>query len=139
MGNALALGPIGQISRRVKDIAAARSWYGDVLGLQHLYSSGDLAFFDCAGVRLFLSQENGAAPCEDIGHPVLLAKESGQEIDSCGNLMFVGKESGMAHSDPSHLRSCGPCRPLPACWAQWIARYPLSKTCAISRALEATH
>lgn len=50
------LGPIGQIARGVRDIAAARRWYGEVLGLQHLYSFGDLAFFDCSGVRLFLSQ-----------------------------------------------------------------------------------
>src|SRR5436190_22668091 len=55
------LGPIGQISRHVNDIAAARSFYGDVLGLPHLYSFGDLAFFDCGGVRLFLSQAEAAS------------------------------------------------------------------------------
>jgi catechol 2,3-dioxygenase-like lactoylglutathione lyase family enzyme len=53
------LGPIGQISRHVKDIAAARIFYGETLGLPHLYSFGDLAFFDCGGVRLFLSQAEG--------------------------------------------------------------------------------
>jgi DNA-binding CsgD family transcriptional regulator/catechol 2,3-dioxygenase-like lactoylglutathione lyase family enzyme len=53
------MGPIGQISRHVADIAAARDWYGDVLGLKHLYSFGDLAFFDCGGVRLFLSEQAG--------------------------------------------------------------------------------
>ena len=54
------LGPVGQIARHVKDIAAARHFFGEVLGLPHLYSFGDLAFFDCGGVRLFLSQtENG--------------------------------------------------------------------------------
>lgn len=50
------MGPIGQIARTVKDIAAARQWYTEVLGLTHLYSFGDLAFFDCGGVRLFLAQ-----------------------------------------------------------------------------------
>ena len=50
------LGPVGQIARTVGDIAAARVWYGEVLGLPHLYSFGDLAFFDCGGTRLFLSQ-----------------------------------------------------------------------------------
>jgi DNA-binding CsgD family transcriptional regulator/catechol 2,3-dioxygenase-like lactoylglutathione lyase family enzyme len=49
------LGPIGQVARTVSDIAAARVWYGEVLGLRHLYSFGDLAFFDCGGTRLFLS------------------------------------------------------------------------------------
>ena len=46
---------IGQIARTVSDIAAARLWYGEVLGLTHLYSFGDLAFFDCGGMRLMLS------------------------------------------------------------------------------------
>ena len=49
------LGPIGQISRQVRDIDAAVAWYRDVLGLPHLYTFGTLAFFDCHGVRLFLS------------------------------------------------------------------------------------
>ena len=56
MDSDIQLGTIGQIARTVDDIAAARAWYGDVLGLPHLYSFGDLAFFDCGGVRLFLSQ-----------------------------------------------------------------------------------
>ncbi len=54
-----AMGPIGQISRQVRDVAAARTWYGEVLGLPHLYSFGNLAFFDCDGVRLFLSESEG--------------------------------------------------------------------------------
>src|SRR3954469_15129716 len=45
------IGTIGQIARSVKDVAAARAWYGEVLGLDHLYSFGNLAFFDCGGVR----------------------------------------------------------------------------------------
>jgi DNA-binding CsgD family transcriptional regulator/catechol 2,3-dioxygenase-like lactoylglutathione lyase family enzyme len=59
MGNVetgFQLGQIGQVSRSVSDVVAARRWYGEVLGLRHLYSFGDLAFFDCCGVRLFLSQ-----------------------------------------------------------------------------------
>jgi len=55
----LTLGPIGQIARHVKDIEASRRWYGEVLGLKHLYSFGDLAFFDCGGTRLFLSPGAG--------------------------------------------------------------------------------
>jgi catechol 2,3-dioxygenase-like lactoylglutathione lyase family enzyme len=49
------LGSIGQISRPASDITAAVEWYRDVLGLPHLYTFGDLAFFDCGGTRLFLS------------------------------------------------------------------------------------
>lgn len=49
------LGAIGQIARSVRDIQVAVDFYGRVLGLPHLYTFGDLAFFDCGGTRLFLS------------------------------------------------------------------------------------
>jgi catechol 2,3-dioxygenase-like lactoylglutathione lyase family enzyme len=49
------LGAIGQISRQVRDIDAAVTWYRDVLGLQHLFTFGKFAFFECGGVRLFLA------------------------------------------------------------------------------------
>jgi len=60
------LGPIGQISRTVKDIAKAEAWYGGVLGLKHLYTFGKLAFFDCGGTRLYLSAENDSAALESV-------------------------------------------------------------------------
>ena len=50
----LRLGPLGQVGRHVRDLDEAVRWYGTVLGLPHLYTVGDLAFFDCGGVRLFL-------------------------------------------------------------------------------------
>jgi len=57
----LRLGPIGQVAWHVSDVASAAEWYATVLGLPHLYTFGDLAFFDRGGVRLFLSEgENGA-------------------------------------------------------------------------------
>jgi catechol 2,3-dioxygenase-like lactoylglutathione lyase family enzyme len=55
MSGELRLGAIGQIARPVSDVAVAARWYGEVLGLPHLYTFGDLAFFDCAGTRLMLS------------------------------------------------------------------------------------
>jgi extradiol dioxygenase family protein len=61
----VGLGPIGQIARSVKDIGAACAFYGETLGLPHLYTYGPLAFFDCGGVRLFLSQGDGG-PAESI-------------------------------------------------------------------------
>ena len=54
------LGAIGQISRHVRDIKRAEDWYQNVLGLPHLFTFGNLSFFDCNGTRLFLSTpENG--------------------------------------------------------------------------------
>jgi DNA-binding CsgD family transcriptional regulator/catechol 2,3-dioxygenase-like lactoylglutathione lyase family enzyme len=57
----LRLGPIGQISRTVRDIDEACAWYGNVLGLKHLYTFGKLAFFDLGGTRLYLSAEGESA------------------------------------------------------------------------------
>jgi DNA-binding CsgD family transcriptional regulator/extradiol dioxygenase family protein len=66
MAENLTLGAIGQIARHVVDIEAARHWYGEVLGLPHLYSFGNMAFYDCGGVRLFLSAEHGANPGDSL-------------------------------------------------------------------------
>lgn len=55
MVEGIALGPLGQIARSVRDIAESERWYRSVLGLPHLYTFGQLAFFDCGGVRLMLS------------------------------------------------------------------------------------
>jgi catechol 2,3-dioxygenase-like lactoylglutathione lyase family enzyme len=59
------LGALHQIARSVRDIAAAETWYRDILGLKHLYTFGNLAFFDCGGVRLLLSEGDGG-PAESI-------------------------------------------------------------------------
>ena len=45
---------IGQIALAVSDVARAEAFYRDVLGLTHLFTFGQLAFFDCDGTRLFL-------------------------------------------------------------------------------------
>jgi DNA-binding CsgD family transcriptional regulator/catechol 2,3-dioxygenase-like lactoylglutathione lyase family enzyme len=57
---------IGQVSRTVSDIAKAEAWYRDVLGLRHLYTFGKLAFFDCGGTRLYLSQEGQLQANESV-------------------------------------------------------------------------
>ena len=62
----LKLGAIAQIARTVQDIKQSQDWYGKVLGLPHLYTFGNLAFFDCGGTRLMLSQEPKAQPAESI-------------------------------------------------------------------------
>jgi len=62
MNSQLTLGSIAQIARSVQDIKQAEAWYKNVLGLPHLYTFGNLAFFDCNGTRLMLSQESAVAP-----------------------------------------------------------------------------
>jgi catechol 2,3-dioxygenase-like lactoylglutathione lyase family enzyme len=61
-GQGPQLDTIGQLARSVGDIGAAEAWYRDVLGLKHLYTYGDLAFFECGGVRLMLSAVEESGP-----------------------------------------------------------------------------
>jgi DNA-binding CsgD family transcriptional regulator len=51
--NDLALGPIGQVSLLARDIARVETFYRDTLGLPHVFTFGDLAFFDASGTRLY--------------------------------------------------------------------------------------
>lgn len=61
-----AIGPIGQISRTVTDIAASEAFYRDVVGLPHLFTFDTLSFFDCGGTRLFLSSGDGPVHEESV-------------------------------------------------------------------------
>ena len=57
---------VGQIARSVSDVAASEAWYRDTLGLDHLFTFGDLAFFECGGTRLMLSQAEDEPTAESI-------------------------------------------------------------------------
>jgi catechol 2,3-dioxygenase-like lactoylglutathione lyase family enzyme len=54
MSDDLQLGPLGQVSMYATDAARTEQWYRDVLGLPHVFTFGDLVFFDCGGVRLYI-------------------------------------------------------------------------------------
>ena len=51
----LHLGRIGQITVTITDADRAVAFYRDTMGLPFLFRAGNLAFFDCEGVRLMLS------------------------------------------------------------------------------------
>ncbi|HSF25578.1 MAG TPA: VOC family protein [Blastocatellia bacterium] len=51
----LALSSIGQVAVNVHDVGKATIFYRDTLGMKFLFAAGDMAFFDCDGVRLMLS------------------------------------------------------------------------------------
>ena len=56
---------IRQIAINVYDTNRAVTFYRDILGLKLLYSAGQLAFFDCGGVRLMLTPPSS----KDFDHP----------------------------------------------------------------------
>lgn len=56
---------IGQISIITHDLPRATAFYRDVLGLPLLFTAGNMAFFECGGVRLML----GPASAPELDHP----------------------------------------------------------------------
>jgi DNA-binding CsgD family transcriptional regulator/catechol 2,3-dioxygenase-like lactoylglutathione lyase family enzyme len=53
---ALQLGRLGQVSLLCRDVGRTESFYRDTLGLGHVFTFGDLTFFDMAGTRLYFRQ-----------------------------------------------------------------------------------
>jgi DNA-binding CsgD family transcriptional regulator/catechol 2,3-dioxygenase-like lactoylglutathione lyase family enzyme len=91
----MQLGALGQIVRAVRDIKESQAWYRDVLGLKQLFSVGNLAFFDCGGTRLMLSQEPvpGAESLlyfrvADIAAAHAALKQRGVELLNSPHLIF---------------------------------------------------
>jgi methylmalonyl-CoA/ethylmalonyl-CoA epimerase len=58
------LSRIGQIAVTVKDVERATAFYRDKLELKFLFGAGNMAFFDCGGIRLLL----GLAEKPDEAH-----------------------------------------------------------------------
>ena len=54
------LGPLGQVSLRMTDVARAEAFYGGTLGLPHVFTFGDLAFFMAGDVRIYLQRVSEA-------------------------------------------------------------------------------
>jgi methylmalonyl-CoA/ethylmalonyl-CoA epimerase len=61
----MGISSIGQISIIAHDPSRATAFYRDVLGLPLLFTAGNMAFFDCGGVRLML----GPASSPELDHP----------------------------------------------------------------------
>jgi DNA-binding CsgD family transcriptional regulator/catechol 2,3-dioxygenase-like lactoylglutathione lyase family enzyme len=66
MKNSFEIVAVGQVARTVKDIEATKRFYGETLGLEHLYTFGNLTFFQCGSTRLMFTTEQGVNPHESI-------------------------------------------------------------------------
>ena len=56
MDNHIQLGPLGQVSMLCRSAERTEAWYRDVLRLPHIFTFGELIFFDCGGTRLYFRQ-----------------------------------------------------------------------------------
>ncbi len=61
----ITLSAIGQIAINAHDIERATTFYRDALGMTHLFTAGDMSFFDCGGIRLML----GLPDRPEFDHP----------------------------------------------------------------------
>lgn len=93
-GTQVALNSIGQIAVLVKDVARATEFYRDKLGMKHLFSAGNLSFFDCGGVRLMLDKPEKA----EAGTSIIYFKVT--EINGAYEQM---KSRGVQFVDSPHL------------------------------------
>lgn len=63
--SSIKLSGIGQIAINAHDIERATTFYRDALGMTHLFTAGDMSFFDCGGIRLML----GLPDRPEFDHP----------------------------------------------------------------------
>jgi len=52
------LSEIVQVALSVADLAEAKGFYRDVLGMTHLFDAGSVTFFQCGNVRVMLSESD---------------------------------------------------------------------------------
>ena len=100
----LNLGPLGQVSMLCRSAQATEDWYRDVLGLVHVFTFGDLVFFDCGGVRLYIREvaEEQWRPSSilyflvpDIGVAHAALRERGAKFSGAPHMIHRHADSGV--------------------------------------------
>lgn len=100
-GTQVALDKIGQIAILVKDVGRATEFYRDKLAMKYLFAAGNLAFFDCGGIRLMLDKpENPEMGTSIIYFRVPEINEAHEQMKARG-VEFVDKPHMIARL-PDH-------------------------------------
>jgi methylmalonyl-CoA/ethylmalonyl-CoA epimerase len=92
----IGLSQIGQIAMPVQNLDRAVAFYRDALRMPFLFQVPNLAFFDCAGVRLMLSRPETA---ELEGHGSILYFTVA-DINAAHQAL---RERGVAFDDEPHI------------------------------------
>jgi methylmalonyl-CoA/ethylmalonyl-CoA epimerase len=94
---------LGQVSINVNDLDRATSFYRDTLGLTMLFTTGNMSFFDCGGVRLMVTLPEKP----EFDHPSSVLYFSVPDIQAAyhqleaRSVRFEGKPHVIAHL-PTH-------------------------------------
>jgi len=92
----LGISRLGQVCINVHDVDRATAFYRDKLGLPFLFAAGQLAFFDCGGVRLMLSLPEK----KEFDHPSSVLYLAVSDIQSAHDQMLA---AGVYFEDKPHL------------------------------------
>ena len=93
---------IGQIAIVCADVARARDFYRDALGLKHLFNAGPtLSFLQCGTVRLMLSRAEGEASGTSVLYFFVSDIEATKQELTGKGVRFVG-EPHMIAKMPDH-------------------------------------
>ena len=94
--SAFGLSRLGQIALNAHDLDRAVAFYRDQLGLPFLFRAPNLAFFDCAGVRLMLALPERP----ELDHPGSILYFSVDDLNTaCATLT----QRGVTFTDQPHL------------------------------------
>lgn len=102
--SAIRLGPVSQVSLLVRDGPRAEAFYRDVLGLPHIFTFGDLIFFDADGLRIYLHRkdEKDWRPgsvlyflCDDIAATHGALRDRGVQFSGAPHLIFTDDRTGV--------------------------------------------
>lgn len=101
---------LGQVSRTARDLDAMADWFRDIVGLEEVMRFPNAVFFDCGGVRLYLSAGDAASNAilyfrvSDIAAETERLRTAGVTILSAPHRIHVhpdGREEWMAFfADP---------------------------------------
>jgi len=93
--NSVHLNDIGQIALTVRDLARAKDFYQNTLGMSFLFDAGTMAFFQCGAIRLMIGLSEEVVP---IGGTILYFK-----VPDLQKVHGVLKDRDVDFVQPPHL------------------------------------
>ena len=92
---------LGQVAVTARDLDRATAFYRDTLGMRFLFRAPNLAFFDCAGVRLML----GVPERAEHDHPSSILYFAVGDLEPAYAALVA---RGVAFTDRPHLVAAMP-------------------------------
>jgi DNA-binding CsgD family transcriptional regulator/predicted enzyme related to lactoylglutathione lyase len=104
MGSRVDLGPLAQVSMLCRSAGTTEAWYRDVLRLPHMFTFGDLVFFNMDGTRLYFREVPEAEfrkgstlyfSVDDMTGAVASLENRGVKFQGAPHMIYKDEESGV--------------------------------------------